>query len=65
MEVDSQLHTLVRFVRGEKVTGIKRIRDWRKARASAVRRGAQTAGAMLAWCLNLLQFRIMFVDLHR
>jgi hypothetical protein len=30
-----------------------------------VRRGAQTAGAMSVWWLNFLQFRIMFVDLHR
>jgi hypothetical protein len=49
MEVDSQLHTPVRFVRAEKATGIKPIKDWRKARTSAVRRGAQTAGAMSVW----------------
>jgi len=52
MEEDSQLHTPVRFVRGQKVTGIKRIRDWRKARKSAVRRSAQTAARQVGMLIK-------------
>jgi hypothetical protein len=52
MEVSSQIHTPVRFVCGEKVTGIKWVTDRRNVRISAVSRGAQIRDARSPWRLT-------------